>query len=72
VEPLLGGDAAPDETSPAGALVDHHGHVETEIVCIQGGGIATWAPADYDDVCQTMPFIFGSPSLVSRGITLTG
>lgn len=56
VEPLLGGDATPDQTGPAGALLVDQGHREPEVVGVERGGVSTGAPSHYDDVLQPSAF----------------
>jgi hypothetical protein len=71
MQPLLGRDATPDQTGPAGALVNDERDRQSEVVGVQSGGVSPRAAADYDDVVQPLPFgVTAGPSLVVLGVTL--
>jgi hypothetical protein len=68
---LLGGDAATNETGASGSLFVDECHGQTEVLRVEGGGVAAWPAADYDDVVQPVPFGgTADPRLVVPVVTL--
>jgi hypothetical protein len=68
---LLGGDAATDEAGASRTLFVDECHGQTEVFCVEGGGVAARPAADYDDVVHPVPFGgTADPRLVVPMVTL--